>query len=47
MAAVIAVSCIGDIAPAVTDAGGKHTGQAADQILHAPEAAAGEHGAFV
>jgi hypothetical protein len=44
--AVVAVGGVGHLAAAIADAGRDHAGLAADQILHAPEAAAGEHGAF-
>ena len=41
--AVIAVGRVGDVAAGVADPGGDHTGLLADQVLHAPEAAAGEN----
>jgi hypothetical protein len=46
MSAVIAICRIRHIAARVTDTGGDYTGQLADKILHAPEAAAGENSAF-
>jgi hypothetical protein len=44
MGAVVAVGGVGHVAAGVADAGPDHAGQAADQVLHAPEAAPGEHG---
>src|SRR5450830_85631 len=46
MAAVVTVGCIIDIAAAVADAGGQHSRHLADQVLHAPEATAGQDGLF-
>src|SRR5690606_5908855 len=42
VAAVVAVGRIGHVAAAVAHAGGGHTRHLAQQLLHAPEAAAGE-----
>ena len=44
--AVVAVGGVGHVAAGVADAGGDHAGLAADQVLHAPEAAAGEDCGF-
>ncbi len=46
MAAVIAVGGVPHVAPAVADASLLDTGEPADQILHPPEAASGQYGAF-
>ena len=46
MVAVIAIGRIRNLAAAVTHPGRDHAGIAAQQILHAPEAAAGQHRAF-
>ncbi len=44
--AVVAVGGIRDVAAGVADAGRDHAGLPANQVLHAPEAATGENGAF-
>ncbi len=44
--AVVFVGGIGDIAAGVADAGGEDSGLFADEVLHSPEAAAGEEGTF-
>ena len=46
MRAVVAVGRVGHVAAAVAHAGRDDAGQMADQLLHAPEAAAGEDGGF-
>src|SRR5574337_221520 len=46
MVAVVAIGGVGYVAAGVTDARGNDAGLLADQVLHAPEAAAGEDGAF-
>src|SRR5471032_74707 len=46
VAAVVAVGGVLDVAAAVADAAGDDAGPFADQILHAPKAAAGEYGTF-
>ena len=44
--AVIAIGGVRHVAAGVADAGRDHARVAADQILHAPEAAAGQNRAF-
>ena len=41
--AVVAVGRVGDVAAGVADPGRDHAGPLADQVLHAPEAAAGQN----
>jgi hypothetical protein len=44
--AMIAIGCVRHVASGVPDAGGEDSALAPDQILHAPEAAARQHGPF-
>src|SRR6185312_5515443 len=44
--AVVAISGVPDVAAAVADPGRDDAGHFADQILHAPKAASGKHGAL-
>src|SRR3990167_2238979 len=44
--AVVAIGRVRHIAAAVTDTGADDAGEFADQVLHAPEAAAGKDGTF-
>src|SRR6185437_13848366 len=46
MGAVVAIGRVRHIAAGVADPRGDHAGITADQILHAPETAAGENRAF-
>ncbi len=43
---VVAIGGVGHVAAGVTDAGRQHSGALADQVLHAPEAAAGQDRLF-
>ena len=47
VAAVIAIGGVRNISPGITHARGDDTVLAANEILHAPEAPAGENGAFL
>src|SRR5579859_1714139 len=46
MGSVIAIGGVRHVAAAVSHAGADHPGHLPDQVLHAPEAAAGQHGSF-
>src|SRR5882757_7377441 len=44
MGAVVAVGGVANVAAGIADAGRKHAGHFADQVLHAPKATSGKNG---